>query len=328
MMRGKEMTSLVRSASFRTEVKDVLAMFGEVGGISNPGGAMNRLAIFIAVLVLSLFLHCHADEPATYTEEPTAIPGEPLEGLEASLDNGRDLLKSISLFDTGATDLEEVLIDEAFRREGTLGHKADGSADATLKKLRQCNSECAIGGDNNKATSCQGLISTSNIDAAFCAIEQANCKINCLSGVLETVQKIEIPDLDELEGERQIAILIVQLQELRKAANVTRQGVIGMESVALEELIRLNLNKYKEYGVPEGNTENTTAAQQLVQCTEVNLHQTGDCLEKAPATNPNVIVGFFEFWGNVAACEFVGIVRQSGCAAAATTRAARAAAGN
>ena len=27
MMRGKEMTSLVRSASFRTEVKNVVAMF-------------------------------------------------------------------------------------------------------------------------------------------------------------------------------------------------------------------------------------------------------------------------------------------------------------
>jgi hypothetical protein len=264
-----------------------------------------------------------ADGPLSSHDPARHCSGPKL--LRIRLDNGRDLLKSISLFDTGAADLEEVLIDEAFRREDTLGHKAHGSADAALKKLRQCNSECASGGDNNKATSCQGLISTSNIDAAFCAIEQANCKINCLSGVLEAVQKMEIPDLDELERERQIAILIVQLQELRKAANVTRQGVIGMESVALEELIRLNLNKYKEYGVPEGKTENTTAAQELVQCTEVNLHQTADCLEKAPATNPSVIVGFFEFWGTVAACEFVGIVRQSGCAAVAT---ARAAAGN
>jgi hypothetical protein len=41
MMRGKEGTSLVRSASFRTEVKDVLAMFAggdQVGHHCAPAG--------------------------------------------------------------------------------------------------------------------------------------------------------------------------------------------------------------------------------------------------------------------------------------------------
>jgi hypothetical protein len=83
---------------------------------------------------------------------------------------------------------------------------------------------------------------------------------------------------------------------------------LGLSRTALEEGTRTVLEEYEEYGLPDGPTEQLTAIQNFVDCSEANLSGFEKCQREAASRDSFVRWLVFE-----AACELTTIARELSC---------------
>ena len=245
-------------------------------------GNMSRSGTSVVVLALSLL--CGSGSRQAYSQqlmqEKTLLGVDPVEGEAAKINNEQKLREASTSVEAGWHELQRVILNEGLRRAIPSGHKDfDNKA---VSSLRICTASC----DNEKATCARPVASSDILRQSSCETNRQFCEVACIQDLLGAVASIppcaprnqtgRDQALEEQREDAQVAFLI---QDFRSARHGIDKALADLQAVSLEEGIRQTLEKYKEYGVPSGETTVNGAVDTQTTCTEKTFSETGDCIQ-------------------------------------------------
>lgn len=248
---------------------------------------MRDALCFMALSSLQLSL---GDARVAISQESLPID-EPLEGVSAELDNLQELRTANTSFQDSLTGVENVLISEGLRRTTNgagevLRLQSGPQLEDAIQVLQQCKNNCV---DRQDSCTDRADKTTSALLGVHCELSIGQCKLGCTRTFMSTIESIRDVSMtrageslmaSRLVEQEKIAKLGIFLQKIRSANLVGQESLIQLQNVALEELIRVNLEHYREYGVPPGPTRTAVAVQDAFNCADDVREQDQECLDE------------------------------------------------
>lgn len=216
------------------------------------------------------------------------IPGiDPLEGTAAFLDNEQDFRDASTSFEDGILSLEKVIFNEGLRRaikddEQYEGMSVEDALGEAARTLRICKDACQTPEERCRDRADRR---SNTLFATFCDVRAGKCEVQCTQNLLNTVSNLrDLPPEDNEDSpmgqQKDEAIQAVLLQNLENARVAAREGTVALQKVALEEGIRRAFEEYENNGIPPGETQVKTAAENLLACRNEARRQEEECNEE------------------------------------------------
>jgi hypothetical protein len=279
---------------------------------------------------------------------------EPLEGFPAKQDNELDLGEAITSFVKGLLTMDRAIFNEGVRQvekdskdngynneNGYNESSSQKKIEEATKALRLCKDSCEIlenlcrASADTKSHSADTKSDSADTDRRFEVLVATSCKVSggkCLIQCSQNLQSAvsEISDLpgggkgkgnedqanedQALEQQREKAVIGILNKDVRDAEPVLQKGIHDLQDVAFEELLRITLDDYKEYGVPEGETQIVTADSNQQKCLTGVMQENAECHDGVARQEDPPF-----FWGSLT-CAFVSGLKALDCAVETVTR--------
>jgi hypothetical protein len=281
---------------------------------------ISRCAFAIASCIVLTPCVCFSQQYGAIVASGT----QPLEGITAELNNAQDLRDAASSSDRGISALDRLIFNEGVRRargkDKIISESGQKQLEAAEKTLRMCKASCR---DNE-----EHCLNSSNTEFATlfetgCKSRWAGqCQLECTQTLRETISEMPDPAGAQFQGknqaleqQRQIAAGSLLINDFELADHILQLGTLGLQKVALAELIRITLGKYKEYGVPNGQTMITAASANREKCLS-DINEEEDLCIKSASLEPNLLTAALAV-GN---CVLVANIAKAGCSIETVTR--------
>jgi hypothetical protein len=241
------------------------------------------------------------------------------------LDNEKDFREATTSFDDGLLAVDSVIFNEGLRRALKLddangGTSAQTALENEARTLRLCKDSCQTPDEQCRDRADRG---SDIVLATACDIRSAKCETKCTQALLNTVSGM--PDLPitalrheyedpALEQQREEAVKAILFKDARDAQLMIEEGILDLQAVALEELIRINLAEYEHSGVPEGVTSTVAADNERERCiTQVRM-------EDAECHRGSRMGGLGDLFIGALVCGGVSALQLLGCGAQTVKR--------
>jgi hypothetical protein len=285
-----------------------------------------QTAMLVLTVLLALHLPSYAFDDVGVT---SGVGMTSTVGLASQASNQQDSSRSDTSYGNGSQSLENSALNQGVASAQSVGSSAGVSlapesvSQVTLIEAANTLQVCKQSCEQTKVQCLQGADPSNTLAATLCRIDSADCQLPCIQNLLNEVTGIPTPPIigvDQaaaLAKQRNEAVRALLLQDLGNAKLAIRRGALNLQRVALAEGIRITLEKYAAYGVPEGQTRIRTASRDLTTCSEGATFQTCECERDALARAGDDTTLLTQL---LFQCELQGTASQLGCARATVHR--------